>query len=71
MPRTLTEALSEKLAMLLIEMEVPQEDCLTILTAIETKEQLLAFLDRLSERGYEMTPEEVYQAAGESLTAGM
>lgn len=68
MARTLTEAQSVKLAKLLILMEVPKEDRLTILSAIETPEELLIFLNKLSERNYEMTPEEVYQAAGEAIT---
>ena len=68
MARTLTEAQSVKLAKLLILMEVPKEDSLTILSAIETPEELLIFLDKLSEKNYEMTPAEVYQAAGEAIT---
>ena len=60
--RTLTEEQSEKLARLLIMMEVPKEMCLDILTVVETNEELLTFLDKLSAKNYDMTPEEVYQA---------
>lgn len=67
MARTLTEEQSVELAKLLILMEVPKADSLTILSAMETPEELLRFLDKLSARNYEMTPQEVYQAAGESL----
>ena len=58
--RTLTEEQSEKLARLLIMMEVPKEMCLDILTVVETNEELLTFLDKLSAKNYDMTPEEVY-----------
>ena len=61
--RTLTEEQSEKLARLMIMMEVPKEMRLDILTVVETNEELLAFLDKLSAKNYDMTPEEVYQAS--------
>lgn len=67
MPRTLTDAQSVKLAKLLIMMAVPKEMRLELLTAIETPEETLLFLDKLSEKNYEMTPEEVYQAAVETI----
>lgn len=54
--------------MLLIKMEIPEKMALDILTAIETPEGLILFLDKLSEKNYEMTPEEVYQAAGETIS---
>ena len=60
--RTLTEEQSEKLARLMIMMEVPKEMSLDILTVVETNEELLAFLDKLLAKNYDMTPEEVYQA---------
>ena len=63
MERTLTEEHSVELAKLLILMEVPREMRLEILSVIETPEQLKYFLDILSEKNYEMTPEEVYQAS--------
>ncbi len=67
MLRTLKEKQSIALAKLLIMMEVPREDRLTILTVIDTPEKLLVFLDKLAEKNYEMTPQEVYQAAGETI----
>ena len=68
MPRTLTQEFSDRLAELLILMEMPEEMALDILTAIETPQELKYFLDILSENDYEMTPEEVYQAMGETIT---
>ena len=62
MSRTLTEEQSVKLAKLLIMMAVPKEECLDILTAIDTPEEMLLFLDKLSEKNFNMTPEEVHQA---------
>ena len=67
MARTLSEEQSVKLAKLLIVMEVPEEMALDILTAIETPEEMLMFLDKLSEKNLEMTPEEVYQSAVEAV----
>ena len=67
MPRTLTQEFSDRLAKLLIIMDIPKEVCLEVLTAIETPEALVLFLDKLSEKNYEMTPEEVYQALGETI----
>lgn len=68
LPRTLTENQSVELAKLLILMEVPKEMRLDIITVIETPQELKYFLDILSENDYEMTPEEVYQAMGETIT---
>ena len=68
MPRTLTQEFSDRLAELLILMEMPEEMALDILTVIETPQELKYFLDILSENDYEMTPEEVYQAMGETIT---
>ena len=68
MPRTLKDEQSVELAELLILMEVPEEMLLDILTVIETPQELKYFLDILSENDYEMTPEEVYQAMGETIT---
>lgn len=65
--RTLTDEQSLNLAKLLIMMEVPKRERLEILSAIEIQEELLLLLDKLSERNYEMTPEEVYQASGEAV----
>ena len=69
--RTLTEEQSEKLARLLIMMKVPKEMCLDILTVVETNEELLTFLDKLSAKNYDMTPEEVYQASIETVEETM
>lgn len=69
--RTLTEEQSEKLARLLIMMEVPKEMCLDILTVVETNEEFLTFLDKLSSKNYNMTPEEVYQASIETVEETM
>ncbi len=68
MKRTLTEEQSVELAKLLILMEVPEEMRLDIITVIDTPQELKYFLDILSENDYEMTPEEVYQAMGETIT---
>ena len=68
--RTLTEEQSEKLARLMIMMEVPKEMSLDILT-VETNEELLAFLDKLLAKNYDMTPEEVYQASIETVEETM
>lgn len=68
MPRTLKDEQSVELGKLLILMELPEEMRLDILTAIETPQELKYFLDILSENDYEMTPEEVYQAMGETIT---
>ena len=67
MPRMLTDAQSVKLAKLLIVMEVPKEMRLTILSSIETPQELLLFLDKLSEKNYEMTSQEVYQATVDTI----
>ena len=69
MPRTLTQEFSDRLAELLILMEIPKEMALDILTVIETPQELKYFLDILSENDYEMTPEEVYQASIETVQA--
>ena len=66
MPRTLTQEFSERLAELLIVMKVPREIRLKVLTATETPEELLVFLDKLSEKNCKMTPQEVYQTAVEA-----
>ena len=67
MARTLTEEQSVKLAKLLIVMGVPKDMRLDALSSIRTPEELLIFLDKLSAKNYEMTPQEVYQALGETI----
>ena len=69
MKRTLTQEYSDRLAELLIRMGVEKEVCLEVLTAIETPEELKYFLDILSEKNYEMTSQEVYQAALDTTVA--
>lgn len=69
--RTLTEEQSEKLARLMIMMEVPKEMSLDILTVVETNEELLVLLDKLSAKNYDMTPEEVYQTSIETVEETM
>ena len=63
----LTMAQIEDLMLLLIMMGVKKQEVLEIATAIETRERLLWFLQILSERDYKMTPEEVYEAACDTL----
>ena len=67
MPKRLTEEFSDRLMELLIRMNLPKETCLEVWSAIETQEELHLFLEKLSEKNYEMTPEEVYQAAVETI----
>ena len=64
MQRTITKQLRQELAEILIRMHVPREMSLEILTAIETPEELMSFLDKFT---FEMTPEEVYQVAVEAI----
>lgn len=63
----LTTEQIEKLATLLIMMGVERKERIEILLVMDTPEKLLLFLDKLSERNYEMTPEEVYQASVETI----
>ena len=67
MPKKITQEFSDRLMELLIRMEMPKETCLEVWTAIQTQEELLLFLDKLSEKNYEMTPEEVYQASVDAV----
>ena len=62
MSKRITEEQSVDLAQLMIMMKVPKEDCLEILTAIETPVEIRLFLDKLSEKDFNMTPQEVNQA---------
>ena len=62
MPRTLTDEQSVKLAKLLIMIEVPKELRLEVITAIETPEEMRLFLDKLSEKNFQMSPQEVNEA---------
>ena len=67
MSRTLTEEQSVDLAQLMIMMGVPKEQCLDIITDIETPEEMLLFLDKLSVKNFDMTPQEVHQALIDTL----
>ena len=69
MKRTLTQEYSDRLAELLIRMGVEKEVCLEVLTVIETPEELKYFLDILSEKNYDLTSQEVYQAALDTTVA--
>ena len=58
---------SVKLAKLLIMMKLPKEDCMEIITAIETPTEIRLFLDKLSVKNFQMSPEEVSQALYETI----
>lgn len=57
-----------QLMQLLILMGLEKKEIFEISAALETTQELKYFLDILSENDYEMTPEEVYQAMGETIT---
>ena len=67
MSKKVTKRRRVLLGAMLIEMKVPKEECLEIMTAMDTEEKLMLFLDKLSERNYEATPEEVYQLSIEAV----
>ena len=67
MSRTISQEFSDRLAELLIVMDIEKEVRLEVLTVIDTPEELLVFLDKLAEKNYEMTSEEVYRALCETL----
>ena len=67
MSRTLTEEQREDLAQLMIMMKIPKESCLEVLTVIDTPMKMRLFLDKLSEKNFRMTSEEVYQALVETV----
>ena len=56
-----------KLMQLLIMMKLEKQEIFEIAASLETTEELKFFLDILSERNYDMTPEEVYQASIETV----
>lgn len=64
---TLTEERKIELAEVLIRMGIERELRLEVLSNIETVEEALLFLDKLSEKNYEMTSEEVDQALTEVI----
>ena len=67
MAKTTDEHITE-LMHLLILMGLEKKEIFEISAALETTQELKYFLDILSENDYEMTPEEVYQAMGETIT---
>ena len=56
-----------ELARLLLLFNLSTEKTEEIVVAIDNSEKLRLFLDKLSERNYEATPEEVYQLSGEAV----
>jgi hypothetical protein len=69
--KTLQQKLTEEqrviLAKLLISFGVQEQQSVEILMAIDTQQKVDLFIDKLSERNYEATPEEVYQLSGEAV----
>lgn len=63
----LTEDQRTDFAKLLIKMNIPRKDSLEFLTAIETPEELKLLLDKMAEKDFNMTPEEVNQAVCDTL----
>ncbi len=56
---------------LLIMMDLKKKEIFEIAAAMETTEMLKRFLDKLSVKNYDMTPEEVYQASIETVEETM
>lgn len=56
---------------LLIMMDLKKKEIFEIAAAMETTEMLKRFLDKLSEKNYDMTPEEVYQTSIETVEETM
>ena len=67
MQQKLTDEQRVKLAKLLISFGVQEQQSVEILMAIDTQQKVDLFIDKLSERNYEATPEEVYQLSGEAV----
>ena len=65
--KRLTEEQRVDLAKLLIMMNIPKNDCLEVLSAIETLEELKLLLDKMAEKNFEMTTEEVNQAVCDTI----
>ena len=70
MQMTTDEHITE-LMQLLIMMDLKKKEIFEIAAAMETTEMLRCFLDKLSEKNYDMTPEEVYQASIETVEETM
>lgn len=66
MAKTTDEQIT-KLMQLLIMMKLEKQEIFEIAASLETTEQLMLFLDKLSGKLYDMTPEEVYQASIETV----
>lgn len=60
-----------ELMRLLIMMDLKKKEFFEIAAAMETTEMLKRFLDKLSAKNYDMTPEEVYQASIETVEETM
>ena len=60
-----------ELMRLLIMMDLKKKENFEIAAAMETTEMLKRFLDKLSAKNYDMTPEEVYQASIETVEETM
>jgi len=67
MPQSLSMEQQIELARLLLLFNLSTEKTEEIVVAIDNSEKLRLFLDKLSERNYEATPEEVYQLSGEAV----
>ena len=70
MQMTTDEHITE-LMRLLIMMDLKKKEIFEIAAAMETTEMLKRFLDKLSEKKYDMTPEEVYQASIDTVEETM
>ena len=70
MQMTTDEHITE-LMRLLIMMDLKKKEIFEIAAAMETTEMLKRFLDKLSAKNYDMTPEEVYQASIETVEETM
>lgn len=70
MQMTTDEHITE-LMRLLIMMDLKKKEIFEIAAAMETTEMLRSFLDKLSAKNYDMTPEEVYQASIETVEETM
>lgn len=70
MQMTTDEHITE-LMRLLIMMDLKKKEIFEIVAAMETTEMLKRFLDKLSVKNYDMTPEEVYQASIETVEETM
>lgn len=66
MQQKLTDEQRVKLAKLLISFGVQEQQSVEILMAIDTQQKVDLFIDKLSERNYEATPEEVEELSIEA-----